>query len=76
LYAWLVRRVHPTYRLLDVTVAGGVRFTDEIPIPGGGTYRNEGMEYGRIRRGRMTELRVHLDTERVAALDAALGSAA
>jgi ketosteroid isomerase-like protein len=54
----------------------GVRFTDAIPLPDGGTYRNEGMEYARMRMGRMTELRVFLDTERVVELDAALGTPA
>jgi ketosteroid isomerase-like protein len=79
--AWFRRFValRPNYQLLDLTVAGppwnmriGAHFRDTIPIPGGGLYRNEGMEYGRIRWGRLTELRVYLDTERVAELDAAL----
>jgi hypothetical protein len=32
------------------------------------------VEYGRLRWGRMTELRVYRDTEKVTELDAALGS--
>jgi ketosteroid isomerase-like protein len=83
--AWLRRFValHPHYAIHDVTVAGppwslriGVLFSDRIPLPGGGHYSNAGMEYVRVRRGRLEEIRVHLDTEKVAELDERLGSAA
>jgi hypothetical protein len=66
----------------DVTVAGppwsmriGVLFSDRIPLPGGGHYSNAGMEYVRVRGGRLEEIRVHLDTEKVAELDERLESA-
>jgi len=52
------------------------RFEDRIPIPGGGEYRNEGMEYLRIRWGKTREQRVYLDTQKVADLDARLPTAA
>ena len=79
--AWLERFVGlgPTFAIQDVAVAGPpwnmrvcFRFTDRIPIPGGGEYENEGMEYLRIRWGRTREQRVYLDTERVADFDARL----
>jgi hypothetical protein len=75
--------LHPHYDVHDVTVAGppwsmriGVLFSDRIPLPGGGHYTNAGMEYVRVRRGRLEEIRVHLDTEKVAELDERLESAA
>ena len=80
--AWLRRFVGlgPTFSLHDVAVAGFpwnmrvlFRFSDRIPIPGGGEYANEGMEYLRLRRGRIAEQYVYLDTEAVADLDARLG---
>ena len=83
--AWLTRFVSlsPSFELHDVTVAGppwnmrlGFRFTDHIPLQGGDDYENEGMEYVRIRWGRIVEQRVYLDTERVTELDARLAAAA
>ena len=83
--AWLERFVElrPTFALHDVVVAGPpwnmrvcFRFTDRIPIPGGGEYRNEGMEYLRIRWGKTREQRVYLDTQKVAEFDAQLAAAA
>jgi ketosteroid isomerase-like protein len=83
--AWFRRFValHPHYDVHDVTVAGppwsmriGVLFSDRIPLPGGGYYSNAGMEYVRVRRGRLEEIRVHLDTEKVAELDERLEAAA
>jgi ketosteroid isomerase-like protein len=53
-----------------------VLFSDRIPLPGGGHYSNAGMEYVRVRGGRLAEIRVHLDTEKVAELDERLESAA
>ena len=82
--AWLERFValRPRFAVHDVAVAGPpwsmrvcFRFTDRIPIPDGGEYENEGMEYLRIRWGRVREQRVYLDTQKVADFDARLGSA-
>jgi len=82
--AWFRRFValHPHYDIHDVTVAGppwsmriGVLFSDRIPLPGGGHYSNAGMEYVRVRGGRLEEIRVHLDTEKVTELDERLESA-
>ena len=79
--AWLVRfaALHPEFAVHDVGVAGPpwnmrvfFRFTDRFPVPGGGRYENDGMEYLRIRWGRIREQRVYLDTEKVTALDAQL----
>jgi ketosteroid isomerase-like protein len=83
--AWLRRFValHPHYAIHDVTVAGppwsmriGVLFSDHIPFDGGGDYRNTGMEYVRVRWGRLEEIHVHLDTEKVTELDERLEPAA
>jgi hypothetical protein len=52
-----------------------MRFSDRIVAPNGYVYENEGMEHIVIRRGLIREIRVHLDTEKVTALDAQLGSA-
>ena len=49
-----------------------MRFRDRIVAPDGYEYENSGMEYLRIRWGLIRELHVHLDTEKVAALDAHL----
>jgi ketosteroid isomerase-like protein len=82
---WFRRFValHPHYAVHDVTVAGppwsmriGVLFSDRIPLPGGGDYSNAGMEYVRVRWGRLEEIRVHLDTQKVAELDERLEPAA
>ncbi len=82
--AWLKRFVElgPRFVIHDVAVTGPpwnmrvcFRFSDRIAIPGGGEYNNEGMEYLRMRWGRIREQRVYLDTERVAELDARLAAA-
>ena len=79
--AWLRRfaGLGPTFVLHDVAVAGPpwsmrvlFRFSDRIPIPDGGEYANEGMEYLRMRWGRIAEQFVYLDTEAVAEFDARL----
>lgn len=79
---WLERFVdlHPSFEIHDVAVAGPpwdlrvcARFSDSIADHG---YRNEGVEYLRVRRGRLRELRVYLDTEKVAELDAQLAVSA
>jgi ketosteroid isomerase-like protein len=49
-----------------------MHFRDRIVAPDGYVYENEGMEYIRLRGGRIREIRVALDTEKVAALDAHL----
>ena len=41
----------------------------EKVAPDGFQYRNAGMEYVRIRLGKIVEHRVHLDTQKVAELD-------
>jgi ketosteroid isomerase-like protein len=79
--AWMHRfaSLHPDFTVHDVAVAGlpwnmriFMRFTDRIVAPDGYVYENEGAEYIVLRRGLIRELRVHLDTERVTALDAHL----
>src|SRR3954471_20077986 len=79
--AWLERftALRPSLTVHDVAVAGApwnmrvsFRFSDEIPIPSGGRYQNEDMEYLRIRWGRTREQRVYLDTEKGTDLDARL----
>ena len=83
--AWFERFVAlgPKLEVHDVAVAGPpwdmrvcFRFSDRIPIPDGGEYSNEGMEYLRIRWGKLREQRVYLDTEKVADLDARLAAVA
>ena len=65
---WLRRfaSLQPSFNIHDVLVAGppwntrvALTFTDAI----GGDYRNEGMEYIRLRWGRVQSIAVHLDTE-------------
>jgi ketosteroid isomerase-like protein len=83
--AWLERFVGlgPHFEIHDVAAAGPpwnmrvfFRFSDRIPIPGGGEYSNEGMEYVRMSWGRIREQRVYLDTEKVADFDSRLAAAA
>lgn len=72
LSAWLERFVslHPEFTIEDVMVTGmpwhtraAVRFRDAI----GTDYRNEGMEYVVLRWGRLRQVEVFLDTERITA---------
>jgi ketosteroid isomerase-like protein len=72
LAAWLRRfaSLRPDFHVLDVVVGGspwnmriGVRFSDAI----GDDYRNQGMEYLRVRRGRLQQLQVFCDTETISA---------
>jgi ketosteroid isomerase-like protein len=81
--AWMRRfaSLHPEFQVHDASAAGPpwdmrvfMRFSDRIVAPNGYVYENEGMEYIAIKRGLIREIRVHLDTEKVAALDAQLGS--
>lgn len=82
--AWMRRfaSLHPEFRVHDASAAGPpwdmrvfMRFSDRIVAPNGYVYENEGMEYIVIKRGLIRELRVHLDTNKVAALDAQLATA-
>src|SRR3954451_6611995 len=82
---WVERFValKPTFEVGDAAVAGPpwnmrifFRFTDRIVAPDGFEYRNAGMEYVRMRFGKIVEHRVHLDTEKVTELDAHLAQAA
>jgi ketosteroid isomerase-like protein len=82
--AWFRRFVAlaPHFEIHDVVVSGppwdmraAVRFTDRFPMPaGGGEYVNHGMQYLRLSWGRVTEDRLHVDTARVAELDARLAA--
>jgi ketosteroid isomerase-like protein len=82
--AWLERfaALHPRFTIHDVGVAGTpwnmrvfFRFSDQIALPGGGGYANEGMELMRLRWGKIREQRVYLDTEKVRKLDTQLAPA-
>jgi hypothetical protein len=82
--AWMRRfaSLLPEFIVRDVAVAGPpwnmrvfMRFSDRIVAPGGYVYENEGMEHIEIKHGLIREIRVHLDTEKVAALDVQLGAA-
>lgn len=79
--AWMRRfaSLHPEFIVDDVAVAGppwnmrvSMCFRDRIVAPDGYVYENSGMEYLRIRGGMIKEIRVHLDTEKVTALDSHL----
>jgi ketosteroid isomerase-like protein len=81
--AWMRRfaSLRPEFTVEDVAAAGPpwnmrifMRFRDRIVAPTGYVYDNAGMEYLRVRWGLIHEIRVHLDTERVAAFDAQLGA--
>lgn len=81
--AWMRRfaALRPEFTVHDAAAAGPpwnmrvlMHFTDRIVAPTGYVYENEGMEYIRIRRGLIREIRVHLDTEKVAAFDTELGT--
>lgn len=75
-YLWLSRFAHfrPDFEIHDVTSGGPpwnikacIHFTDRIGDPDDpGSYVNEGVCFLRIRRGRVVEERVFLDTQAVA----------
>jgi hypothetical protein len=82
--AWMQRfaSLRPEFTIHDAAAAGlpwnmrvFMRFSDRIVAGDGFVYENEGMEYIAIKRGLIREIRVHLDTEKVAELDAHLGAA-
>jgi hypothetical protein len=75
LKAWISRfaALRPAYEILDVLVAGppwntrvAVRLRDRI----GDDYSNEGMQYLRMRWGKMILDEVFVDTERISAWEA------
>jgi len=79
--AWMRRfaSLRPQFTVRDATVAGppwnmrvSMLFSDRIVAPNGYVYENEGMEHIVIRYGLIREISVHLDTEKVTALDAQL----
>jgi ketosteroid isomerase-like protein len=82
--AWMRRfaSLHPQFTVHDAAVAGPpwnmrvfMRFSDRMVAANGYVYENTGMEYLVIRRGLIREIHVHLDTEKVTAFDAQLGTA-
>ena len=82
--AWAERftALRPTFVVSDAAVAGPpwnmrvmFTFTDRITAPDGFEYRNAGMEFVRMRLGRIVEHRVYLDTQKAAELDEHLGEA-
>ena len=83
---WFERFValRPRFEIHDVVVSGPpwnmracTRFTDHLPLPDGdGEIHNPGMQYLRMRWGRVTEDWVYIDTALVARFDARLKAAA
>jgi len=80
---WMRRfaSLHPEFTVHDASASGPpwhmrvmMRFSDRIVAPNGYVYENEGMEYIRIKWGLIREIRVSLDTEKVAALDEQLSA--
>jgi ketosteroid isomerase-like protein len=83
--AWFERfvKLAPHFEIADVIASGppwnmrvAVRFSDRIALPDGGEYRNEGMQYVRLRWGRVQLDRVFLDTQAVADADHTLAAMA
>lgn len=81
---WMRRfaSLQPQFTVEDVAVAGPpwnmrifMRFSDRMVARNGYVYENSGIEYIRVSRGLIREIRVHLDTEKVAKFDAQLGPA-
>ena len=81
--AWMRRfaSLRPEFKVHDAAAAGPpwnmrvfMRFSDRIVAPNGYVYENSGMEYIRLKWGLIREIHVHLDTERVAALDTQLNA--
>ena len=81
--AWMRRfaSLRPEFTVHDVAAAGPpwnmrvfMRFSDRIVAHNGYVYENEGMEYIEIKYGLIREIRVSLDTEKVAAIDAQLSA--
>ena len=81
---WMRRfaSLRPEFIVEDAAAAGPpwnmrifMRFRDRMVTQNGHVYENSGMEYIRVKRGLIREIRVHLDTEKVARLDAQLSPA-
>lgn len=81
--AWFERFVAlgPHFEIADVIGSGppwnmrvGVRFADRIALPDGGRYQNEGMQYLRLRWGRVRLDQIFLDTQAVADVDPVLSA--
>jgi ketosteroid isomerase-like protein len=81
---WMRRfaSLQPEFVVEDVAAAAApwnmrifMRFTDRIVARNGFVYENSGMEYIRVKGGLIREIRVHLDTEKVAEFDAQLVAA-
>ena len=79
--AWMRRfaSLRPEFTVHDAAAAGPpwnmrvfMRFGDRIVAPTGYVYENSGLEYIRIKGGLIREIHVHLDTEKVSALDVQL----
>jgi ketosteroid isomerase-like protein len=73
--AWFERFValNPQFEIADVLASGppwnmrvAVRFTERMPMPDGSHYRNDGMQYLRLRWGRVRLDQIYLDTQAVA----------
>jgi ketosteroid isomerase-like protein len=80
---WMARfaSFQPQFTVCDAAAAGPpwnlrilMRFEDRIVAPNGYVYENAGMEHLVVRNGLIRQIDVHLDTEKVARLDAELGS--
>lgn len=82
---WFARfaALGPQFEIHDVIVSGppwnmrvATRFTDHLPMPDGdGTLHNPGMQYLRMRWGRVKEDRIYIDTQLGAEFDARLARA-
>ncbi|HEY2766704.1 MAG TPA: nuclear transport factor 2 family protein [Solirubrobacteraceae bacterium] len=79
--AWFERFIalRPHFEIADVIASGppwnmrvGVCFADHFSLPDGSKYENQGMQYVRLRWGRVQLDRLFLDTQRVADADRVL----
>jgi ketosteroid isomerase-like protein len=79
--SWFERfaRLRPQVEVMDVIASGppwnmrvAVRFRDRITLPDGSTYKNEGMQYLRLRWGRVRLDQIFVDTYAVARFDEVL----
>jgi ketosteroid isomerase-like protein len=81
--AWFTRfaGVGLTFVIEDVLVAGppwnmrvAVRFTDRTKLADGSTYENHGVQYLRMRWGRIRLDQIYVDTQALAAVDRELSA--
>jgi ketosteroid isomerase-like protein len=79
--AWFTRFVAlgPHFAIEDVLACGppwnmrvAVRFDDRVGLASGRTYQNQGMQYLRMRWGKVQLDRIFLDTQALAAVDSEL----